>query len=274
MGEIRLACYSAPWGTNGLIEAITQIAQCGYEGIECPASTVTEYEDRLHVFEEILTSSGLTLAGLVQPLDFLDQSNADEQVERAANAARFAASAGAHSLSVCHGRAREEPLTDDDWASVTAIATEMGERCLEFGIQMSFMPRAGRGVATEKDIKRFLSTTDPEKVGLTLDTAELSLAGASPQRVMKNHVERLKAVRYRDASASKRRLKVTSAKPGTTPLFGRGAVDFEAVSKALLSGGYDGWISLDISGESQGPVEAAENGYRFLLRKSGLFPTI
>lgn len=154
-----------------------------------------------------------------------------------------------------------------------AIVEEIGHRCREFGIQMCFMPRARHMVATECEIERLLAMTRKDMVALTVDTAEAVLAGIAPQRLIRNYRDRLRSVRYRDASASKRRPRLTSEARGSAPTFGRGAVKFDAVSKALLEG-YDGWITLDITGESQPPAQAAATGYRYLVRKSGLFPEI
>ncbi len=274
MADIQLACNTAPWGTTGLIEAITDISAAGFDGIECPAQVVQAYEDRLHVFEEILETSSLQLSSLMQQIDFLNVAQADEQVERAANAARFASIAGAKVLLVCHHEVRNASMNDEEWATLGAIVEEIGERCQEFDVDLCFLPRTMRLVGADKEIKRLMASTKPEFVKLALDTAEIALAGSSPQRMAKSYIDRLRVVRYRDASASKRRAKTTSTKPGSTPQFGRGAVNFEAVSKALLSEGYRGWITLDVSGENQPPEDAVRAGYRFLLRKSGLFPVL
>ncbi len=271
MGEVRLACYTSPWGPDGLIQAITDIGECGFQGIECPASVVQRYEDRLHVFEEILETSDLSLGGLLQGVNLLDREHADEQVERAVNSARFVSAASKGHLTVCHHGPVVAKMTDEDWATVGAMVEEIGARCAEFGIRMCFLPRAQNLVSTDREIKRLMASTSKKHVMLALDTAEVVLAGGSPQRMVKSMADRLCTVRYREASASKRRAKSTSNRPGSTPQFGRGAVKFEQVSKALLASGYSGWVTLDISGESQSPLDAASSGFRYLMRKSGLY---
>ncbi|MBN2712493.1 MAG: TIM barrel protein [Planctomycetes bacterium] len=270
MGEIRLSCYTAPWGDAGLVQAITEISECGFDGIECPASLVNEYEDRLHVFEEILEKSRLTLAGLVQNVDLLDREHADEQVEKAVNSARFVSAASQGTLTIRHIGEVPEDISDEMWATVGAILEEIADRCSYFNTKVCFLPTADGPVSSEKDISRLMAMTNEQAVGLSLDTSEIALAGGSPQRVIKTHIDRLCMVRYRDVSGSKRKAK--SGAPAPTPTFGRGAVNFEAVSKNLLSGGYSGWVTLDITGEQHTPLDAISNGSRFMMRKSGLFP--
>ncbi len=272
MSEIDLACHVGPWGQDNIVQAITEIADTGFQGVECPDSVVRQYEDRLHVFEEILEISDLKLAGLIQGLDLLARETADEQVERAVNSARFASASRARTLTVFHAAEFERNMIDEEWATLGAVLEEIGERCSEFAVDVCFLPRAMHLVCKEKEIKRLLASTDPKFVNLALDTAEISLAGGSPQRILRGCFDRVKLVRFRDASASKRKPKTTSDKFGSTPQFGRGAVKFDAVSKVLLENGYDGWIVVDLSGEGHAPIEAASNAFRFLMRKSGLFP--
>ena len=103
MSEIDLACHVGPWGQDNIVQAITEIADTGLQGVECPDSVVRQYEDRLHVFEEILEISDLKLAGLLQGLNLLARETAVEQVGRAVTSARFASCRRAQTLTVVRG---------------------------------------------------------------------------------------------------------------------------------------------------------------------------
>ena len=46
MGEIRLACHTEGWGDENFIRAVSEIAGCGYQGIETTPNVVEAYEDR------------------------------------------------------------------------------------------------------------------------------------------------------------------------------------------------------------------------------------
>jgi sugar phosphate isomerase/epimerase len=272
VGEIRLSCYSGPWGADGAIPAIEAMGEIGLEGIETPASLVGRYEDRQHVFEEILESKHLRLSGLLQGLNLVNAETADEQVERAANAARFLHhSDGRGRLTICQSELGARAITEEDWSVAMAIVEEIGVRCREFGVDLCFMPRAGFLGGTEKELKRILATITPENLFLALDTGETTLAGIEPHKWIKTHAERIKSVRFRDVSGAKRRSMTTSSRPGTAPAFGRGALKFDAVSKALSDIGYSGWVVVDVSGEGGDPKEAAEAAFRYVMRKSGLF---
>ncbi len=273
MFDIKLACYTAPWGSVGFVDAIAKISEFSFDGIECPSTIITAYEDRLHVFQEILEIQHLNIANLLQQIDLLDAENADIQVERAANAARFAAAAGSHTLTICHEKIRDVPPNDEEWATAGAMLEEIGERCKEHNITMCYMPRAGRLITNERDIERLMASTDPDLVKFCLDTAEAVLAKTTPQKMIKSCLDRIRVVRFRDVSASKRRPRSTTDDPDSkvAPQFGRGAVNFDAVSKLLITSGYKGWVTLDVTGEAHEPNEAVYLGYRYLRKHSGLF---
>ena len=272
VGEIRLACYSAPWEADGIIKAITNIADCGFEGMECPSDVVYKFEDRLHVFEEILDSSGLKLSGLLQSIDLFNKEQADEQVERAANSARFVGATGKGNLVICQSEPYLAEPSDDDWITIAAIIEEIGCRCQDFGVSLCFMPRAGYFGTAEKEIKRLFAMVNNEVVRLSIDTAEFTLAGLDPAKIIRSYAANIRNIRFHDVSGAKKRSETTGNKPGMSPQFGRGVVKFDDIVKALLDINYEGWITLDISGEAQAPKESAQAGYRFIMRRSGLYP--
>ena len=268
VGEIQLSCFTGPWGPDGLIHSMHAVHAANFDGIECPAEVIRRFEDRLPVFEEILEHDNLRLSGIHQPLNFFAAEQADELVERAANAARFLRAAGRGYLLAVPVDAVDAPLTDEQWATACAILDEAGERCRELDIDFCFVPSARSFGAAEREIKRLLVTTKAENVFLCVDTAELALAGVDPAKIIKTHSARLRAVRLREASGAKRRPGAAFPPP---PAFGRGIVKFDAVAKALLDMRYSGWVSVDVTGESGDPAKAAENGYRHIFRRSGLF---
>ena len=259
------------WGPNGFVEALGAVAEIGYDGVECPAGLVRAYEDRLHVFQEILEASGLRLCAMSQHEDILEREHADEAAERVANTARFLGANEKPCLVLAPRNRQPEEVTADDWVTVAAILDEMGSRCQEFGIRFVFRPRAGFLAGNDRDLKRLMGMTDPRLVHLCCDTAELTLAGMAIDRFIKTHTDRLHYVRLRDASGARRRPKTTSPRPGSAPLYGRGAVDFAKVGRALASVRYSGWVTVEIAGEAHPPREAAENAFRTIVRKSGLF---
>lgn len=270
--DVHLACSAAPWGKNGFVEAVGAVSAAGYDGIECPAFLVNQYEDRLHVFEEIFEASQLKLVTMLQISDFQNPETADEEVERVANTARFLSANGASFLVVsARNEYGEEAPTEDDWTTFAAILEEMGVRCAEFGIALAYRPKAGLLGGTDKEIKKLMSMTDKDIVGLCFDTAELALAKIPFDKFFKTYASRILHVRFRDISSGKNLPDRTSNLPGSSPQFGRGGIDVSKAGKIIENNAYSGFITVDVTGESRKPYEAIDDAFRHVMRKSGLF---
>ena len=264
--DIKLACYTGPWGTQNLIRAIAQIAAAGFDGIECPAAVVQQYEDRLNVFEEILIASNIKLAGIIQPVDlFADEKKIPEQVERTVNSARFVSAAGASLISIVNVVPIPEDMNDERMITLAAIVCEMSKRCAELGVKLAFLPRAKNVVAFGKDLKRLLESDEDQSIGLALDTAEMAIAEVQAGKIIKTYSQYLRYIRFRDLFLKKRRADRPSAK------FGKGEADFLGACKALKSEKYSDWITVDITGETIPLHDAASNALHFMMKKSGLF---
>lgn len=271
MSEIQLGCSSLGWNVKKFVDAVSSISRSGYAGIECSATLVTEYEDRLHVFEEILEVSGLKLASMNQTADFLNREIAEIEVERVANTARFLSANKAMVLVVSPSNLDNSELTNDDWTTFAAVLEEMGFRCDEFGVCLAYRPRAGLVGGSERDIKRVLSMVDEKVISLCFDSAEITLAGINPDRYFKKYQDRIIHTRLRDVSGAKRRRASTSADPGSAPQFGRGAVDIKKMGDLLQKNNYTGWVIAETIGETGTPAETSDAAYRYIYRKSGLF---
>lgn len=274
IGEIDIACCIQPWGgVKEFVTAISDTEGIGYSGIEASSDLVPHFEDRLQVFEEIFSASSLKLSAMALDVDLTNAESADYQVEYAAHVARFLGAVNGQSLMVSPTMLREDKLalSDEDWTTAAAILDEMGSRCHEFGVDLTFRPRAGFILGQDKDIKRLMAMTQPELVRLTCDTAELALGPTKPETFMKNHHDRINYVRIRDASGAKRRQNTTSDLPGSTPSFGRGVVNIPKFCEMIETCRYEGWITLDVTGENQPARRSAEAAFRYILKKSGLF---
>jgi inosose dehydratase len=116
-------------------------------------------------------------------------------------------------------------------------------------------------VRTEAAIARLLDATDPQRVGLAIDTAEATLAGLDPLAILRRWPGRVFHVQFKDvllrddlgeATLPNAELNFLSAggarevarwfwEMGTPG----GLVDFPGLRSALEDAGYDGWIVVE-----------------------------
>jgi inosose dehydratase len=133
---------------------------------------------------------------------------------------------------------------------------------------VDFLSALRRGDALD----RLLDRTDPDIVGLAVDTGELTVAGLDPLAVIGRHGDRIAHVQFKDALAvddaeeylqphahwtvrvrgGAREISRWFAEPGVDG----GLVDFAAITRALVDAGYSGWIVVE-SDQSPHPAASA-----------------
>ncbi|GHS91887.1 hypothetical protein FACS1894139_00790 [Planctomycetales bacterium] len=291
MHNIKLACYTNPWGKDGFIQAIKDIGGGGFDGVEYSALYVESYLDRLHVFQEIINREELAVVNLLQGIDLLDGENSDLQVERGIAAARFIAAAGAKHLTIFHEHVRAAPPTEDEWGEAGKTLDELAERVRqEHGLQLCYLPRLSRLEFSRQDIFRLLAATNPEYVKIALDTAEITqianntavkskeVKTAKDEKSGKNIAveiireafDRIGILRFRDVSGAKRKAKTLDDETVAAPRFGRGAVDFPEICRWLEKLNYRGWLTVDFAGEAQPAADAMTQAFRYLAKHTVL----
>ena len=150
-------------------------------------------------------------------------------------------------------------------ADAIAVAAEgwnqAGAATADVGVTISLHVDCLSSAADAKTLEALLVATDPGRVGLTLDTAELTLAGLDPVAVYQRHRDRvdhvhLKDTRYVDDLGERTRphAEATMLQAGGERGVERwfyecgtpgGLVDFAALLSALNADAYSGWLVFE-----------------------------
>ena len=117
---------------------------------------------------------------------------------------------------------------------------------------------------TEAYLHRLLELTDPDLVGLCLDTAQVTISGFDLLETLRRTLPRIKFMHYKDVAPNQPNEselwpgKNLPADAGAYDVdsqwrmveLGRGVVPFRQVTDLLLQAGYDGWLvdDFDYSG--------------------------
>ena len=178
------------------------------------------------------------------------------------------------------GRVSEElGLSESDWRTFCAGAERVARAVRdETGLRTVFHHHCAGYVETPSEIARLLDGTDPELVGLALDTGHFAY-GAGPAGC-KQLVEALDRLGNRiwhvhfkdlDAHVAERARRTgwnyfTALRHGVFCELGRGCVDFRAVLDWLKEHEYEGWIVVeqDVLPGMGIPRESAERNRQFL----------
>ena len=168
----------------------------------------------------------------------------------------------------------EHSLNDEGWAIYTAGASQAAEAVKrETGLRSVIHHHGATYVETPQEVKRFLSMTDPDLIGLCFDTGHYALGGGDPVKGIRQHADRIWHVHFKDFDPSV----VARADDegwgyqqmigqGVFSELGQGNVDFPAVLSALREIDYDGWIVVeqDVLPGMGSPKDSAARNRQYL----------
>jgi inosose dehydratase len=256
-------CELPDWGVVLPYERVLdEMAALGYAGTELgPWGYLPQDAGALR---RELRARRLELAGAFCPVTLHDRARYDDQVRYALETSRLLADLGAPVLVLAEAgdrsRARiagrvapEDPrFSADEWTRFAEGANEIARQARAMGLVTAFHPHAGTYVETPGEIDQLLRGTDPDLVGLCLDTGHVAYGGGDPvalvwrdpSRVRHVHLKDIYRERYERALA--RRLDFTAAvgEDVFAPV-GRGSVDMKGLLRVLRDAGYDGWLIVE-----------------------------
>jgi inosose dehydratase len=174
---------------------------------------------------------------------------------------------------------KQQGLSDSAWSTFAAGANDIASAVKkETGLRTVFHPHCGGYVETPGEIDALMSRTDPALLGMVLDTGHIIYGGGDPVAVFNAHADRVWHVHFKDCDqrvAEQARAKGLGYLDAVhAQLFcelGEGSADLAAVTKALRSTGYDGWIVVEQDVfPGYGTPKASAQKSRDYLRKLGL----
>ena len=143
------------------------------------------------------------------------------------------------------------------------------------GVRTVFHPHCASYIETVEEITDLMKRTDPELLGLCLDTGHLTYAGGDPREVLELFGGRIWHVHLKDCSP----VVTTRARDsewdyhaavrhGVFCELGCGAVPFAEVLASLQAGGYSGWavVEQDVLPSLGTPAASAARNREFLRR--------
>jgi inosose dehydratase len=293
---VSWAVYEADRPNPPYALVLDQIAEAGYEGTELgPYGYLPTAPERLR---NELARRELALGSSFVPLPLEDAGRRARSVERALEVGRLLHSQGVGEVILADdedparaaiaGRVPADGSAswgDRQWAevrgTVQAVAHALGS---ELGMRVVLHHHAGTFVETPAEVERFLAETDPDQVGLLLDTGHYAYGGGDPVDCVRRHGPRIRYVHLKDARADEidrvRRTAIAMDEAWRRGVFcplGSGVVDFPRVVEALRGLGYAGWmiVEQDVVPDAAGrlvpePFESAKQSRAYLRERVGL----
>jgi inosose dehydratase len=298
---IRVANAPCSWGvienvageTSGYRKVLDEMAATGYVGTELGDWGFMPTDPGVLRVE--LDSRGLALVGSFSTPWLQDAARHEQSADDAVRIAHLLATVGGPDALIVLGNdpygdpvrgqnagriTAEHGLTDDGWAVFAAGADHVARRVRdEAGIRTVIHQHLGTLVESGPEVRRFLDATDPDLVGVCLDTGHWTFGtGQDPADAVRELGDRIWHVHFKDCDPAiveeSRRHEwdgLTSTGHGVFCELGRGCVDFPGVLRALRDIDYTGWIVVeqDILPGMGDPRESARRNREY-LRSIGL----
>lgn len=305
--SIRVANAPCSWGRLefedlseddeiGYAQMLDELVATGYEGTELGEWGYMPTDPE--VLRAELEQRGVTMVGAFVPVALRNPSAHEGGTERALRVARLMAEVtdehrpfvilsddnGADPMRTQHaGRITPEMgLDQEEWESFAAGASGIARAVRdETGLPTAFHHHCAGYVETPTEIDQFLGRTDPDLIGLVLDTGHYAFGAGgcgALTNVFDRFGERIWHVHFKDFDPDVARRVwdegwgyFEAVQHGVFCELGKGCVDFPEVVDQLREDGYEGWtvVEQDVLPGMGTPRESAQRNRNY-LREIGL----
>ena len=278
-------------GQKPYAEVLDEIARAGYSGTELgPYGYFPAEPEEL---QRELSARKLELVTAFVPIPLAKAEAHESAFREAIQTAELLASAGARLIVLADamnksrmavaGRvdSNRDGMNAEEWASGARILTRVAESCLELGLKTVFHHHAGTFVETPDEIARLCESTDPDLIGLCLDTGHYFYGGGNPVEAVQKYGSRIRHLHLKDVDGAVleqvRKEGVGFLEAVRRDVFcelGQGAVDFPRVIQELKAVGFSGWAIVeqdtDASQEGVDPFARAVRSRQYLQKTISL----
>jgi inosose dehydratase len=282
----------AGWGEQiAFSKVLDEIAEAGYAGTELGPYGYFPTEPKDLAAE--LAARALQLVASFVPIPLAHPERHDEGYLEAMKVAQLLAQSGACLIVLADemsegrmavsGRVDEERdgMSDTQWEGAAQILNRIADACGKLGLPAVFHHHAGTFVETPKEIARLFENTDPDLLGLCLDTGHYVFGGGDPVDAVRSYGARIRHLHLKDVQLpvleAARGDKVgflEAVRRGVFCELGDGAVELNTVIKELTAGGYSEWAiveqDVDTRNMNVKPFESARRSRQYLRNVIGI----
>ncbi|WP_123039681.1 sugar phosphate isomerase/epimerase family protein [Cohnella candidum] len=219
------------WTPGSLEQAVKEIADAGFAGIELFDGNLMTYEDRPAEFRNLLQQHGQKLVGVYTGANFIFADIWKEELYKIEKVAKLAAECGAEHLVLGGGAIRATGILDSDFEALAESLQGAAQVADKYGLVPSYHPHLGTMVQAPDQLDRIMKLTN---ISLCPDTAHIEAGGGDPVAVIRKYIDRIRYVHYKDYGS------------GNFLPLGEGGQNFAEMTRILRAHDYDGWITVEL----------------------------
>jgi inosose dehydratase len=255
---IAPCCWGIYWPTGndlGWTDYLDRIVAAGYRHTEL--GPYGYFSTDPEVLSHELNRRGLSVVAAAHVHTLADAATTDALAQRTHQiCALLSAVGGTHFIlmdeSEFYPKDRMGIVAEDGWRAVVEQTLLSTRIVRDYGLHFSFHPHVGTCVEHEDQIERLLAETDPDLVGLCLDTGHHAYWKADPKAFFLRHKARINAIHLKNVDGAFREKVLAqnihcdrAFEEGIMTDLDRGAVDIADFMRTLLASGYDGPLVVE-----------------------------
>ncbi len=261
---MKLGANSVLFKEFDLQTAATQLARCGYDGIEiaaikgmCEHLELDSWREQEDSIRAIVRDSGLSILSM-------EVASLDE----ARLTLAFEAASALEIPVVNEGPGGKSDVEGDLLASIDKLSA-MADKASHYGVTLCVKAHVGQSIYNTPTTLRAMESIASSGFGIDMDPSHIYRANENPEQSVQDVLPRVRHIHIRDC-------KGRGQGPGSIELqaCGRGDINLMAYCEALVRGEYDGPVCLEVIGAKghsldQVSIVAAESyGYLNACLKS------
>jgi inosose dehydratase len=236
--------------TNGSNEeAMTDISDAGYQGIEIFDGNLYQYAGEINKFKELLEEKKLSLIAVYSGANFIYEDILKDEFWRIEEAAKLGKECGAEHFVVGGGAIRSTGALPEDYHRLAKGLDKVSEIAANYGLSAHYHPHLGTIGQAPEQIDRIFEYTS---IHFCPDTAHLVAGGADLISITSKYIDRIKYVHFKDYANGE-----------FLPL-GEGELPLEQLAQLLIDHSYDGWVTVELDYYHGHPKDAALISKKYL----------
>ncbi|MBD2865628.1 sugar phosphate isomerase/epimerase family protein [Paenibacillus oceani] len=235
---IKLGVNSVLFKQFDFATAAKQIALCGYDGVEisaiqgmCEHLDLSRWKEQKNELQAIVQENGL---------EFLSTEVASLSEERLLPAFEAAAEIGIPVINV--GPGGKLGVEEDVVASIDKLG-RLSEKAADFGVTLCVKAHVGNAIYNTPTTLRAMKEIGSAAFGIDMDPSHIHRAGENAEEALPAVLSRVKHIHIRDCKGRER-----GPGPIEMQACGRGDIDLFGYCKAMVDGGYNGPVVLEVIG--------------------------
>ncbi len=272
--EFKIGYHAITWGDQ-TEQAIDEISELGFRGIQIRVPDYQKYAARPAAFKELLAAKRLSLVSISSGGVTITPETEKKEIEDRLAMARWSKDVGGLYLQATDGIHRENyRFNPEDCRRLGKRLNEIGKRTFgEYGIKLAYHNHMNNLGERRAEVDRILDATDPKHVWVLPDIAHMQTAEGDPVRFVRDYFQRIAYPHFKDVVIHQgwgKSLDGAVIRPKYDFVeLGQGKVDIPGVLQIMKDYRYNGWIIIELDRAPRGrtPKESAAISKRYVEEK-------